>query len=74
VKDEIEPLEERVERAVERLRELSAERRRLASELRALRERIHAGPEGSNEGLRRWDVQRADVVATLRESIELLRG
>lgn len=72
-------LEDRVQRAAARLRELSSERRRLSAELLALRERLErlesGGPESgnTNDDARRWPAQRLDVMATLRETIEQLR-
>jgi len=74
--DDIRLLEDRVQRAAARLRELSSERRRLESELVALRERLEAGgpgPASASDDPRRWPVQRVDVVATLRETIEQLQ-
>ena len=72
-------LEDRVQRAAARLRELSSERRRLSAELLALRERLErlesGGPEpgSTNDDVRRWPAQRLDVLATLRETIEQLQ-
>jgi hypothetical protein len=78
VDDNTKLLEDRVRRAAVRIRELASERRRLESELLALRERLEgmesggSAPTGSNDDFRRWPVQRMDVVATLRETIEQL--
>ena len=72
-------LEDRVQRAAARLRELSSERRRLSAELLALRERLErlesGGPEpgSTNDDVRRWPAQRLDVLATLHETIEQLQ-
>jgi len=77
--DAIRLLEDRVQRAVARLRELSSERRRLESELSGLRERLERleaggpGPEDAGDDPRRWPLERVDVVATLRETIEQLQ-
>jgi len=77
MKDELSALEQRVERAVLRIRDLASERRRLEAELAALREQIErlgsSDPAPIDPDVRRWGVQREDVLATLRESIELLR-
>ena len=72
-------LEDRVQRAAARLRELSSERRRLSAELLALRERLErlesGGPDAgsTNDDVRQWPTQRLDVLVTLRETIEQLQ-
>jgi len=77
MKDELSALEERVERAALRIRDLASERRRLEAELLALRERIErlesSDPAAGDADVRRWGLQREDVLATVRESIELLQ-
>ena len=68
-------LEDRVQRAAARLRELASERRRLEAEMLALRQRVEltesGGPAPSDDP-RRWPVQRMDVLATVRETIQRL--
>jgi hypothetical protein len=71
---EIRQLEERVQRAVVRIRELTAERERLADEVRSLkaeaakaRETKRAKPERPEAPVGAW-------MNTLRESIRELQG
>jgi len=74
-------LEERVLRAVGRLRELSAERKGLEEELRALRRQLEsagqggpAGPDPENENEEGWRSRRAEAISAIRETLAELRG
>jgi len=79
VNENIRLLEDRVQLAAARLRELSSERRRLSAELLALRERLERLESGEpdngskNDDVRHWPAQKLDVLATLRETIEQLQ-
>ena len=77
MKDHIRLLEDRVVRAVDRLKQLTEERDRLQDEVRELRDHVEA------ERLRKvadgrpdetWQAQRAHVVAEIREALVELRG
>ena len=84
MKDNTNLLEERVSSAVERLKQLSAERERLESDLRTLQSRldraerersaqvvVSPASEGASEG---WLEQRAVIVETLKDTIADLRS
>jgi hypothetical protein len=83
MKDHTKLLEERVTSAVERLKELSAERERLETEVRTLQTRLRIAEReksdrtdgspvsgGASEG---WPEQRAVIIQTLKETIADLR-
>jgi len=84
MKDQTKLLEERVATAVERLKQLSAERERLETEVRTLQTRLDSaereqptrldgspGSDGASDG---WLEQRAVIVETLKETITDLRS
>ena len=84
MKDQTKLLEERVATAVERLKQLSAERERLETEVRTLQTRLDRAEReqpalldgspasgGASEG---WLEQRAAIVETLKETIADLRS
>lgn len=71
-------LEDRVSKAIKRLRQLSGERRRLEEELRALRRQAEGlekeAPRGEAPGDETWKAERARVVAAIRETLQELRA
>jgi len=74
-------LEERVFRAVGRLRELSAERKGLEEELRALRRQLEsleqggpAGPDPKKDKDEAWRSRRSEAISVIRETLAELRG
>ena len=71
--DDIRQLEDRVHRAVDRLKRLHDERDQLQQEIRTLSDRIEGrGDDGA--GGQPWKAARAEVVAAVRETIAELRG
>ena len=84
MKDNTKLLEEKVESAVQRLKELSEERKRLESEVRTVQTRLDraererlaredASP-AAEEASAGWPEQKATIVATLKETIADLRS
>lgn len=73
-------LEERVFRAVGRLRELSAERKGLEEELRSLRGQLESveqpgGPAATDAKKEEvWRSRRAEAIRAIRETLAELRG
>ena len=78
--DDILALEDRVHRAVDRLRRLHEQRTQLHEEVRTLQLRLNdsdKASEGAGEetaGRQAWRTEKAEVVATVREAIDELRG
>lgn len=70
-------LEDRVSKAVKRLRQLSEERRRLEEELQSLRHQAEdlgrGNPASEGAGDEAWKAERARVVAAIRETLQELR-
>jgi hypothetical protein len=66
-------LEDRVSRAVQRLRQLGEEKKGLESELEALRRELHARPTGeaSEEA---WMVERSEMLRCIEETLAELRA
>jgi hypothetical protein len=70
-------LEDLVNKAVDRLKDLAAERRELQQEVDSLRQQLDALEErgdltgGDGAG---WESQKAHVATALRETLEELRG
>ena len=66
-------LEDRVSRAVQRLRQLGKEKRGLESELEVLRRELDARPAGkaSEEA---WMVERSEMVRCIEETLAELRA
>jgi len=84
MKDNTRLLEERVESAVKRLKQLSEERKRLESEVRMIQTRLDRAEQerlaregaspAAEEASDGWPGQRAVIVATLKETISELRS
>ena len=71
--DDIKLLEDRVHRAVDRLKRLHDERDQLQEEIRTLSDRLE-GPRDDDAGSQPWKAARAEIAATVRETIAELRG
>ena len=70
-------LEDRVSQAIRRLRQLSDDRKKLEDELRSLRRELETRPaaaaDESGDGTENWQAERAQIVATIRETLQDLR-
>jgi hypothetical protein len=71
-------LEERVIKAADRLRELSAERNKLESELKSLRQRLEGVETGGTAGIDNreevWRNQKEEAINAIRQTLAELRG
>jgi len=70
---DVDRLETRVERAAERLREVSGDRERLEREVRSLRGRLRRAA-GSNDGQPGESVPMEEIVDSLQRALSALRG
>jgi predicted nucleic acid-binding Zn-ribbon protein len=84
MKQNIKLLEDRVRRAAERLKEMSAERKGLERKVQTLQTRLESvekkrsadetAAAASGEGSNGWPEQREEIVAALKETIAELRA
>ena len=65
-------LEDRVTRAVLRLRELSEEKRNLEAELESLRSELDARPEATTEEA--WQLERSEMARAIETTLAELRA